>query len=81
MRNLLILFLTTLIFGTTSEDIISALKSKKYELALSLISTIDNKDDKIFYLASQTYYAIGNLDEANSNILLAIESKKWQWGL
>jgi len=75
MRNLLILFLTTLIFGTTSEDIISALKSKKYELALSIISTIDNKDAQIFYLASQTYYAIGNLDEANSNILLAIESK------
>jgi len=78
MNKFLILFFSTLIFGNSYDEVLIAIEKKEYEYALSIIIDSvkdDSKDAKLFYLASQTYYAIGNLDAANSNILKAIENK------
>ena len=78
MNKFLILFLTTFIFGSSYNDALNALNSKEYELALNIVIELienDGKNDKVFYLASEVYYSIGDLDNANSNILNAIDSK------
>ena len=78
MDKFLIILLSTLVFATSYDKALSDLKSKQYESALSIVNELvqsDNADDKVFYLASQIYYAIGDLDNANSNILNAIKDK------
>lgn len=79
MNNFLILLFTALAFSDSYEDALSAFEINEYEKALIAINKIvdgKNASHEAFYLASQIYYAIGDLDNANSNILLAIESEK-----
>ena len=77
MNKFLILFFATLIFSNSYDGALSAFKSKDYELALNTIIQLIEQDDSHnnFYLASQIYYAIGDLDKANINIIRSIEEK------
>lgn len=72
-----ILFFTTLIFSNSYDNALLAFKSKDYELALNTITELIKNDNSHnnFYLASQIYYAIGDLDKANINIIRSIEEK------
>ena len=78
MYIFLILFFLTISFGSTEsyQQTKDALNSKNYELALNtILELIKNNlnNDEFYYLASEIYYAIGDLDNSNANILNAIE--------
>ena len=78
MYIFLILFFLTISFGSTEsyQKAKDALNSKNHELALSTILELiknNQNNDAFYYLASEIYYAIGDLDNSNANILNAIE--------
>ena len=76
MNIFLILFFSTLIFSSSYDSAVSALESKEYKNALDIIAELVQNNDlnsETCHLAAQIYYAIGDLDNANSNILKAIE--------
>ena len=78
MNKLLLLLFTTLTFSNSYNDASIAFESKEYKLALDAINEIiqnDKGNHKAFYLASKIYYAVGDLDNANSSIIRAIESE------
>ena len=78
MNNFLLLLFSTLIFANSYDLALEALDSKEYKNALDIINELVKKPDvssDTYYLASQLYYAIGDLDNANSSILSAIEMK------
>ena len=78
MDKFLIILLSTLVFATSYDEALSNLNSKQYESALNIINELiqnDRADDKVLHLASQIYYAIGDLDNANSSILSAIKDE------
>ena len=84
MNKLLLLLFTTLTFSNSYNDALIAFESKKYKSALDAISEIiqnDKGNHKTFYLASKIYYAVGDLDNANSNIIRAIETKNDSEGI
>ena len=78
MNKLLLLLFIVLAFCGSYNDAMNAFESKEYELALDNINKViqnNEGDHKTFYLASKIYYSVGDLDNANSNIIRAIESK------